>query len=86
MALLSFNTLQKPSISEMNLAGGADLMIVMLFLVNSERVSIVLSLLLQSLVPKSESICLNSSITMGSIGFDTKLFVFLNVFEVVLNP
>lgn len=70
----------------MNLAGYAFLMVFWFVLTNSERVSIVFIRLFQSLLAKSFRIFLNSSINIGSTGLETRLFCFLKVFEVVLNP
>lgn len=70
----------------MNFAGGADLIMDKLEFVNYINVSIAFSLLPHSLTLKSATIYLNSSITIGSIGLDTRLFVFLKVFEVELKP
>jgi hypothetical protein len=52
----------------------------------SVNVSMALSLLFQSDSLISATIFLNSSIIMGSMGFDTRLFCFLNVLVVVLKP
>lgn len=62
------------------------MIILILFFVKSVKVSIVLNLLFQSLVPISEIICLNSSMIMGSTGFKTGLFCLLKVLVVVLKP
>lgn len=70
----------------MNFAGGADLIVLILLLTKSVRVLIDFNLLFQSLVPNSLIICLNSSISIGSIGFETILLVFLKVLDVLLNP
>lgn len=61
-------------------------MMLILFFANSVKVSIVFNLLFQSFVPISAIIYLNSSMIIGSIGLETKLFCFLNVLVVVLNP
>lgn len=86
LALLSVRTLQKASMSWMNLAGGAVLIVLMLFFTKSKRVSIDFSRLFHSLVLNSDTICLNSSIIIGSTGLETRLLVFLKVFEVLLKP
>jgi len=86
LALLSLRTLQKASISEINLPGGADLMMLILFFVKSRMLFMDFNLLFQSLSLISNIIFLNSSIIIGSMGFDTKLFCFLKVLVVVLNP
>jgi hypothetical protein len=85
LALLSFTTLQKASISDINLAGGAFFMVFILFLTNSDSVSIDFSLFVHSFVLSSLIIYLNSSINIGSIGL-LRLFCFLNVFEVLPKP
>ncbi len=53
-----------------------------LSLVNYVRVSIAFNLFPQSLTLISATIYLNSSINIGSIGFDTRLLVFLKAFDV----
>ena len=57
-----------------------------LFFTNSSSESMVLSRLFQSFVLISLIKDLNSSITKGSIGFDTRLFCFLKVLVVEPKP
>lgn len=56
----------------MNFAGWAYLIVDWLSLTQSLRVSITLIRLFQSVVDRSIKICLNSSIVIGSMGFETR--------------
>lgn len=85
MALLSDKSLEKASINYMNLLGGDYLIRFWLVLTKFDKSSIDFSRLFHSFVWVSDTICLNSSISMGSIGLETNA-CFLNALDVVLNP